>query len=139
MFALRFATRLEEGAKPLNAMRDACDALDERDANADEKTLQGWLCREFNVKKWTTSAHEWNAACRRHYRFFWDFLRQNSEIISRDSSVLPAEDRSYLLPSQFKTEGAHDGSQARSDRRLHAGARIRGRAGHQARNAAEET
>jgi hypothetical protein len=88
VFALRFAMRIENGQEPLEAMRDACsDVFDGRQANADEKTLQHWLCEEFNLKKWISNADEWKAVTGKYHSGCIDFIRTHWEKISRDSAV----------------------------------------------------
>jgi hypothetical protein len=79
MFALRFAIRLEEGEKPLDALRNAYNDAFETNDNADEKTLKHWLCKEYNLTKWTSSADNWKAICRQHHTSYWNFLEENWE------------------------------------------------------------
>jgi hypothetical protein len=80
IFALRFAIRLEKGEKPLDAMRNAYnDAFEVTNDNADEQTLKRWLCKEYNLAKWTRSADKWKAICRERHTSYWNFLRKNWE------------------------------------------------------------
>jgi hypothetical protein len=80
MFALRFAIRLEQGEKPLTALRNACnDGLDGIDRDADEKTLQRWLVKRFGLERWTSNADEWKTVCRENYKYDLAFLRHHWE------------------------------------------------------------
>jgi hypothetical protein len=79
-FALRFAIRLEQGEPPLEAMRNACnEVFDGEDFDADEKTLKRWLLKEFELKKWPTTADEWKNVAHKHYGSFFALLYDHWE------------------------------------------------------------
>jgi hypothetical protein len=68
IFAIRFATRLEEGELPSEAMLNACnDAFKGKNANVDEKTLRRWLLNEFHLDAWPKTAEAWKEVAREHF------------------------------------------------------------------------
>jgi hypothetical protein len=77
MFALKFAIRLERGEEPNEAASNAYNEVfdNSADGKTEEKTLRRWLLKEFDLKKWPTSADEWKNVTREHYRSVWDGLR----------------------------------------------------------------
>jgi hypothetical protein len=76
-FALKFWVRLEEGETVLAAMRGAYDDVF-KNGDADDKTLERWLLKEFGLKKRPSDADGWKAAGREHYWSIWEFLRTKS-------------------------------------------------------------
>ena len=87
-FALKFAVRLEEGEKPAEARRNACnDVFDGKDAEIDDRTLQRWLLTEFDLKKAPRGREDWRYAAREHYRSMHAAVRELIDKVSRDSDV----------------------------------------------------
>ncbi len=95
-FALKFAVRLEKGEEPPQAMRNACnDVFEGKDADADDKTLQRWLLKEFNLNGWPANAEEWKSIAREHYKAMFDDIRLVWDKFSRDSVVTKARIRRF--------------------------------------------
>ena len=89
-FALQFATRLEKGETPSAAMRNACDVLKGKDADADEKTLRRWLLKEFDLKEWPSNADAWKATANITVRTLNSFRitgTKSRETLSRSKSA----------------------------------------------------
>jgi len=58
-FAFNFAAEIRKGNDPVTARRNACDALDGKAADVDDKTLRLWLLEEFNLKKAPANTEQW--------------------------------------------------------------------------------
>jgi hypothetical protein len=65
-FALAFAVKINNGVKPSDALKRACEALDEDD-NFDDKTLRGWVLDFFEQEKWLRSNAEWKSVVRNQF------------------------------------------------------------------------
>jgi hypothetical protein len=88
MFALGFAIRLEKGEEPLEAMRNACNEVFEgKEADADDKTLQRWLLKEFDLERWPANTEQWKSVVREHFKSTYDAVRNTWDKFSRDSDV----------------------------------------------------
>jgi hypothetical protein len=75
-FAIRFAIRIEQGEKPFEALRNACnDVLP--DDTVDDKTLRSWIMKEFETKKFFRTNADWKTVTRKHYS---ELFRQIEEL-----------------------------------------------------------
>jgi hypothetical protein len=61
-FALRFAVEIAKGREPPDALVEACNVLDARRADKDDKTLWRWLKAEFELSDTPRTNAEWQTA-----------------------------------------------------------------------------
>jgi hypothetical protein len=71
LFALKFATKIEQGEKLSTALMSACEEVlgQERAEKIAEKTLKSWLVKVFDLKKWPSraTADDWKRITRQHF------------------------------------------------------------------------
>ncbi|HWX58783.1 hypothetical protein [Bradyrhizobium sp.] len=68
LFAYQFAKRIDQGEKPLAALRNTCNEhFGQKRADIDEKTLKGWLVKAFDLEKWPRHAAEWKPIVHKHF------------------------------------------------------------------------
>jgi hypothetical protein len=71
LFALKFATKVEQGERTSTALMSACEEVlgQERAEKIAEKTLKSWLVKVFELKKWPARAtgDEWKLIAREHF------------------------------------------------------------------------
>jgi hypothetical protein len=85
LLAIKFAIRIEKGEKPFEALRNACnDTLPPGRADTiDDKTLRGWMVKEFRTKEFFRTRAAWQAVARKYYRnLYRSFEELSREIAS---------------------------------------------------------
>jgi hypothetical protein len=63
-FTLEFVLQIMLGNDPVTARRNACEVLEGKAANVDDKTLMRWLLKQFNLKKAPKNAEQWKNVIR---------------------------------------------------------------------------
>jgi hypothetical protein len=96
LFAYSFGVEIMKGNDPVTARRNACDALDGKAANVDDKTLTRWLLGAYNLKKAPANAEQWKKIIQQDGSFVLFMMDQffrriyfefRPDRVSRDSDV----------------------------------------------------
>jgi hypothetical protein len=87
MFALKFATKLEEGESPSAALKSAAEEVLglERAEKIADKTLKNWLVKVFDLKEWPTraTADQWKRIAREHFGALKELLEERTRRIRK--------------------------------------------------------
>jgi hypothetical protein len=72
-FAEEFSSEIEKGAKPTDALHNACSVL--LIDKADDKTLRGWVKEYFELTSWPRSNAEWRAVILSQMKMLYGHFR----------------------------------------------------------------
>jgi hypothetical protein len=87
LLKLLFASAIEEGREPSEALDNALASLPSDIADRDDKTLWRWLMLDLDLKRKPSTNAEWKTALRVQFGSFLAFMENMEDKVSRDSGL----------------------------------------------------